>query len=83
MVNLNFFEYVLNLRFLIMFGLVGATFLPIAYSFFLTWFDNQHKVDNLMAGEKKRRADIKAERRRRKAERRRRQRVRMTTTSSS
>lgn len=72
MVDLQFFEYVLNLRFLIMFGLVGATFLPIAYSVFGTWFANGHKVDNLMAEEQQRKAERKAERRRHKAERRRR-----------
>lgn len=43
MVEIEFWDYILNLRFLVGFGIVGAAFLPLLYSIWLTWQNNAHK----------------------------------------
>ena len=72
----DFFSYVLSPGFLIMFGLVAATFVPVLWSIWVTWRDNGHKVEALKEKQRARRAEERARRRARFAD------VRQRPTSS-
>lgn len=43
--NTDFWDIVLNPVFLIMFGLTAGTFLPLLWSVFVTWIENEDKVE--------------------------------------
>lgn len=68
MPNMDFWEYILNPGFIIMFGLSASMFLPLLWSVWRTWQDNEHKEVAL-------KEQVRAERRARLAARRARRRA--------